>query len=287
MKALLDFIARHNHWILFLLLEVVSFVLLFRFNRYQGSAWFSSANYVAGKVYEMDSKVNSYFSLIPLNEQLTRRNLQLEQQVQALSEQIIDLTHDSTYRDPQRLEGLEQMQLIPAKVVSNTLDRHDNLMTINRGSADGVRKDMGVVSGHGIVGVVYLVSAHYAVVMPVLNSHSSISCSIKGSGYFGSLEWTGGDAEVAHVDGIPLHAKFAKGDSIVTSGYSSIFPAGLLAGTIKSKSHSDDGLSYRLSVQLATDFGSLRDVCVVDNTPMREQLDLLRQAAENKTTSYD
>ena len=287
MKALLDFIARHNHWFWFLLLEVVSFVLLFRFNRYQGSAWFSSANYVAGRVYEVDSKVSSYISLGRLNEQLTKRNLQLEQQVQALTEQIIDLTHDSTYLDPQHLEGLEQLQLIPAKVVSNTLEGLDNLMTINRGSADGVRKDMGVVSGHGIAGVIYLVSTHYAVVMPILNSHSSISCSIKSSGYFGSLEWKGGDTEVAHLDGIPLHAKFTYGDSIVTSGYSSIFPAGLFVGTIKSKSHSDDGLSYRLTVQLATDFGHLRDVCVVDNTPLHEQLDLLRKAEENKTASYD
>ena len=289
MQNLLDFILKYYHWMLFLVLEVICGVLLFRYNSYQGSVWLSSANRVTGQVYEWQSAVTQFFSLTERNALLEERNVELEQQLNTLREQMAELKGDSTAATTDHLPAKESADyaLISAKVIANAIDTRDNLMTINRGSADGVRKDMGVVSGHGIVGIVYLVSAHYAVVMPVLNSHSSISCSIKGSGYFGSLEWTGGDAEVAHVDGIPLHAKFAKGDSIVTSGYSSIFPAGLLAGTIKSKSHSDDGLSYRLSVQLATDFGSLRDVCVVDNTPMREQLDLLRQAAENKTTSYD
>lgn len=281
MKALLEFITRHNHWFLFLLLEVVSAVLLFRFNHYQGSAWFSSANYVAGKTYEMNSKMEAYLSLTTLNEELTQRNVELEQQLHALGEALADLSHDSTYRDPQQFDGVGLMRLIPAKVVSSQLDRADNLLTINRGAADGVERDMGVVSGHGVVGVVYLVSTHYAVVMPVLNSHSSISCSIKGSGYFGSLQWKGGDVGVASVDGIPLHARFETGDSIVTSGYSSIFPAGILVGTIKGKTHSANGLFYRLEVNLATDFGRLRDVCVVDNSSMREQLNLLRAAKDS------
>ena len=123
---------------------------------------------------------------------------------------------------------------------------------------------MGVACGSGIVGVVYMASDHYAVVIPVLNQRSRISCTVRGRDYFGYLTWNGGDVAVAYVDDIPRHAKFLKGEWVETSGYSAIFPAGISVGRIRAVYNSSDGLSYRLKVALSTDFGRLRDVCVIN-----------------------
>lgn len=281
MRNLIEFLAKYNHWFVFVALEICGFVLLFKGNSYQGSVWFTSANAVAGKVYELDSKVASYFTLGKVNESLTERNMYLEQKVKLLTDRLSAQTQDSTLAAQISSMPLDGYRLIPAKVVSNTVDRPDNLITIDKGLADGVKKDMGVVSGNGVVGIVYLVSAHYAVVIPVLNSHSNISCTIKGRGYFGYLHWSGGYRHMAYVDDIPRHAHFKIGDYVVTSGYSSVFPAGLTVGQIKYVFNSADGLSYRLKVTLATDFGSLRDVCVIDNASMQEQIDILRAAKDS------
>ena len=154
-------------------------------------------------------------------------------------------------------------------------------MTIDKGRADGVKPDMGVACGNGVVGVVYLVSDHYAVVIPVLNASSSrISCAIRGRGYFGYLQWYGEDPAVAYVEDVPRHARFKLGDWIVTSGFSSIFPSGVLVGKIEQAYNSRDGLSYKLKVRLSTDFGCLRDVCVISDKSIAERA-ALQKAAED------
>lgn len=281
MKNLIDFITRYNYWFLFLLLEVISFVLLFQFNSYQGSVWFSSANVVSGKVYETSSEVESFFALSQVNEQLTQRNVLLEQQVKALQEKLTSVTQDSSYLRNNQYQYLAGYKYIPAKVVSNSVDKYNNLITLDKGSADGVKKDMGVACGNGIVGIVFMTSEHYSIVIPVLNSQSNISCTIKGRGYFGYLHWKGGDASMAYVDDVPRHARFKLYDTIVTSGYSSVFPPGMLVGKILHVYNSSDGLSYRLKIKLSTDFASLRDVCVIDNSVMNERLELLRASQDS------
>ena len=281
MRNLFDFLARHNHWFLFVLLEAISFVLLFRYNSYQGSAWFSSANAVAGKVYAWNSSVTQFFSLVDANEALTQRNIYLEQQVQALSEQLGKSGKDSAYIQQLQMGALKGCSTIPAKVVGNSLDKLNNFITIDKGAADGVRKDMGVVCGTGVVGIVYLVSDHYSVLIPVLSSVSNISCAIRSRGYFGYLHWNGGSPEEAYVDDIPRHARFKLGDVIVTSGYSSVFPSGIVVGKIKHVYNSPNGLSYRLKVTLSTDFGRLRDVCVINDTNTDKKLQLLRAAEDS------
>ena len=284
MKNLLAFVARYYHWFLFILLEVISGVLLFQYNSYQSSVWFTSANAVVGKVYEYDAVVHSFFSQGRVNEELTLRNFYLERQVTQLRRLYESLTHDTTYMERQELEFLSQYKLIPAKVVSMTLDKADNLITIDKGRVDGIEKDMGVACGNGVVGVVYLVSDHYAVVIPVLNITSSrISCAIRGRGYFGYLQWYGGDPSVAYVEDIPRHARFKRGDWVETSGYSSIFPSGVLVGKIENIYNSADGLSYRLKVRLATDFGCLRDVCVIGDRNIGERLRLMEQVQDSIT----
>lgn len=281
MRNLLDFIAKYYHWVLFAALEVISLVLLFRFNSYQGSVWFTSANAVTGKVYELSSAVSSFFSLTKVNEELTLRNFYLERQVNQLSRLYAEQTGDSTAERHTEMEMLKRYSLVPAKVVSNSLDRKDNLITINKGRVDGVDKDMGVACGNGVVGVVYLASDHYAIVMPVLNTSTRISCAIRHRGYFGYLRWYGGEPSVAYVEDIPRHAHFKRGDWVETSGYSSIFPPGVMVGQIEQVYNSRDGLSYRLKVRLATDFGNLRDVCVINDKSIAERTQLLEAARDS------
>jgi rod shape-determining protein MreC len=233
MRNLLDFLRKYHHWFLFLLLEVISGVMLFNFNNYQGSVWLSSANAMSGKVYEMQSGITSFFSLTRANEELTLRNFYLERQVDQLRRLYTEATQDTTVEERNQLQFLSQYKLIPAKVVSNSVNKPNNLITINKGKADGVEVDMGVACGNGIVGVVYLVSDHYAVVIPALNASSSrISCAIRDRNYFGYLHWPGGDPTIAFVEDIPRHAQFKRGEWIVTSGFSSIFPSGVLVGKI-------------------------------------------------------
>ena len=287
MRNLIDFITRYNHWFVFVILEVVSFVLLFKFNSYQGSVWFSSANVVAGKVYEADATIKNFFSLTKINQQLNVRNLYLEQTVRKLSEQVHAETGDSSWLFRTQAEVLKEYKLIPAKVITNSIDKRDNFITIDKGRLDGVKPDMGVACGTGIVGVVYMVSDHYSIVIPVLNSKSNISVTIRKRGYYGYLHWTGGRSDLAYVDDIPRHAHFRLGDLVETSGYSSIFPPGIIAGQILHVYNSRDGLSYRVQVRLAVDFGNLRDVCVIDNTAMEERIDLLRSAQDSLSLKQD
>lgn len=281
MRNLIDFITRYNHWFVFVILEVISFVLLFRFNSYQGSVWLSSANAVAGKVYEADATVKNFFSLTKINQQLNVRNLYLEQTVRKLSEQVRTEKKDSSWLFRTEAEVLKKYKLIPAKVITNSIDKRDNFITIDKGRADGIKPDMGVACGTGIVGVVYMVSEHYAIVIPILSSKSNISVTIRKRGYFGYLHWTGGASDLAYVDDIPRHAHFRLGDLIETSGYSAMFPPGIIAGQILHVYNSPDGLSYRVQVRLTTDFGNLRDVCVIDNTVMKERIDLMRSAQDS------
>lgn len=281
MKNLLDFLTRHFHWLLFLFLEAVSVVMLLNYNNYQGSIWISSANAIVGKTLEWQSDIEQFFSLNQRNEELTLQNLYLEREINELRQHIIDATGDSSVAKKRELENLSEFQLIPAKVVSNSVNSLDNMITIDKGLSDGVETDMGVVSGTGVVGVVYLSSEHYAVVLPVLNKRSRISCSIRGTDFFGYLVWDGIDPMTAYVEDIPRHARFKKGDWIETSGYSSIFPHGISVGKITKIFNSVDGLSYRLQIQLSTDFSCLRDVCIIQEKGMAERMRLIEAANDS------
>ena len=287
MRNLLEFLAKYNHWFVFLILEVVSMVLLFQYNSYQGSAWFSSANAVTGKLYEWDANVETFFSLTKVNQELTQRNAYLEQEVQKLSGSLVSVTKDSSIYHRDQFALLRNYRLIPAKVVANSVDKPGNLMTIDKGSADGIHKDMGVISGTGVVGIVYLVAEHYAIVIPVLNTKSNISCMIQNRGYFGYLRWKGGVSDLAYLEEVPRHAHFKLGDYVVTSGYSAVFPPGVRVGRILHVFNSDDGLSYRVQLRLSTDFARLRDVCVIDDAAMKERLEIMRAAQDSIETNGD
>ena len=281
MRNLLAFLAKYNHWFVFILLEVICFVLLFRFNNFQGSVYFSSANAMAGKVYEYNSSVTTFFNMSQSNKKLSERNLILEQQVRALTQYIATHHGDSLAMEQCQKQALAGFKLIPAKVIQSTINREDNLITIDKGKADGIHEDMGVACGTGVVGVVYMASDHYSIVLPVINVNSNISVMIRKRGYFGFLHWKGTPSDIAYVDDVPRHARFALGDYVVTNGYSSIFPPGIMVGKILHVFNSSDGLSYRVQLRLSTDFGKLRHVCVIDNSALKDKALLLKAAQDS------
>lgn len=274
MRNLLNFLIKYNYWFLFLLLEVTSFVLLFRFNRYQHSVFFTSANAVAGIIYELQGGITSYFHLRSVNEDLLSRNMWLEQQVSGLEHMLSAQLGDSTKLHSIERLSMDSIQVFKARVIKNSLTRMDNYITLNQGASDGIHTEMGVVDANGVVGIVYKTSAHYSLVISLLNSKSSISCKILGSDYFGYLKWEGGDSRYAYLKDLPRHAEFNLGDTVVTSGYSTVFPQGIMVGTVDDMEDSHDGLSYLLKVKLATDFGKVSDVRVIARGGQEEQLQL-------------
>ena len=278
MNQLLGFLARHFHWLLFLALEAVSLRMLFGTNNYQTAAWVSTSNAAVGQLLEWRGQVEQFFLLGQENAALTRRNLALEARLAAMSQLLARRGIDTSLVIRQQDSLMATLNLIPAQVVGNEMNRQENLMTINRGLADGVRPDMGVVCGTGAVGVVYKCSSHYSVVLPLLNRRSHLSCAIRDRGFFGYHSWTGDDPTRVWIDDVPRHARFHTGDMVETSGYSSIFPRGILVGRIEHVYNSPDGLSYRLKVQLSTDFSTLRNVMVIADEQVAEQQQLLREA---------
>ena len=274
MRNLLNFFLKYNYWFLFILLEVISFALLFRFNNYQGSAFFTSSNQVAGMVYEAANNVTGYFHLKSINDDLVQENVELELQIERLRSALMELTADSVGLEKMKLDALKGYDIYRANVINNSLTHVDNYITIDKGENDGIRPEMGVINGSGVVGIVYHTSANYSVVIPILNSKSSVSCKIKRSDYFGFLKWDGGSSEYATVKDMPRHSLFSLGDTIVTSGHSAVFPGGIPIGTVEDMSDSHDGLSYLLKVKLFTDFGRLNDVRVIAQKGQEEQIEL-------------
>ena len=279
MRNLINFLLKYNYWFLFVILEVASFVLLFRFNNYQQSVYFTSANTVVGAVYEVSGGISSYFHLKSVNEDLLDRNMLLEEQINNLEKALKERQLDSIAVNSIRKMPQKDYQLFKARVIKNSLNLADNYITLDKGSSSGIHSEMGVVDGNGIVGIVYETSPSYSVVISVLKSKSNISCKIVGSDYFGYLKWEHGDSRYAYLKDLPRHAEFNLGDTVVTSGFSTVFPEGIMVGTVDDMSDSHDGLSYLLKIKLATDFGKLSDVRVIARNGQQEQKEL-----ENKTT---
>ncbi|MBR1387111.1 MAG: rod shape-determining protein MreC [Alloprevotella sp.] len=278
MKAFLDFLVRFHHFFLFLLLEAVSLLLLFRFNSFQGSVWFTAANGVAASVNRMYGDAVAYTKLQDVNKQLTANNVLLSKENELLREQIASATADTTQTFRLMQDRLRDARLIAATVVSNSTQKEDNYLVIDRGEADGIRPEMGVVGGNGVVGIVYLTSPHYSLVVPIINQKSTISCRVRGTRYFGSLTWEKGNVRRAFVDDIPRYASVQKGSVIETSGYSSIFPPGLFVGRVSGVRNSPDGQSYRLDILLGTNFANIRDVFVISNS-YKAEIDTLQLRA--------
>ena len=275
MRTFLDFLRKYNYFFVFLLLEAVSLTILFRFNSFQGSVWFTAANDAVAGINRWYADGLSYMNLGEVNRELTAQNVALAQQNATLRELLANTQKDSTITNQLMMERLKGYTLIPATVVSNETSRANNYIVIDRGSEDGVRPEMGVVSGRGVVGIVYLAAAHHALVIPVTNRKSSISCRVRGQNYFGFLQWSGGNLFHADVNDIPRYARVHPGAIVETSGYSAVFPPGLFVGRVRKLENSADGQSYKLRITLGTNFRNLRNVEVIA-TPYKSEIDTLR-----------
>ncbi|GHT42090.1 cell shape-determining protein MreC [Bacteroidia bacterium] len=274
MKNLFSFIFRNVHWVLFTLLLSSSIVLIVNNSRLQRSKFLAAAQEVTGAIYSVTSAFYAYTNLKTTNEQMMHRIAELENQIhdfQYAEEQADNMVRTSGI-DIDLSDGIYQW--IPAKVINNNIAKIENYLTLNKGTLDGVAEDMGVVSASGIVGVVMSTSAHFSRVIPVLNEKFRLSCMVKNNNSFGPLVWDGGDPRYTYLTELPRHVDFEVGDTILTSGYSTIFPAGLLVGTIATFEKQKDDNYNTLKVNLFTDFSTLSNVLVVKNKYQQEQKQL-------------
>ena len=278
---------------MFILLQLLAAILLFRFNSFQGSVWFTSASEVTASVTKVASEVTRYFGLEKMNRDLTERNVYLMQQleyykalagqkeenndslivIQGLQKTIRTDSSMVVMKEPPTLMD-RSFVICPARVVNISVRRLDNYLAIDKGEANGVRTGMGVISGTGVVGIVCRTSKNYSLVLPVINSGSSISCKIARTDYFGFLKWEGGDPLTAFMTDVPRHAEYEIGDTVVTSGHSTVFIEGIPVGTVATKDESDDEMSFTLGIHLFTDFGRLNDVYVMALPPREELTEL-------------
>ena len=279
MRSLIDFIVKTKHWLVFILLEAVSLVSLFSTTGYPRSVYFTTANGIVGATYDVISSITSYLNLQEENRKLEATNQQLRQQLLHMQETLDTIKGDTTQRMPSLPT---RYNLVHAQVINSSLHKKHNLMTINKGEADGIRPEMGVVCSQGVVGVVYMTSQHYSIVIPLLNEKSKTSCRLRKSEFFGSLIWKQGYCNIAHLNNIPRHAKVQKNDIVETNGYSDIFPAGLPVGQVQQIDDSDSGTSYMIRVLLYVDFTTLREVSVITNFSSQE-----RQSLETEASNYD
>jgi rod shape-determining protein MreC len=242
----------------------------------------SSAHTAFGYVSSVSGTVMSYLRLREENRILFERNGLLELEILELEQQLDALKSDElSYDDvmPDSIAG--RYQYITARVINNSVIRLSNYLTIDKGAQDGIRPDMGVVSMRGVVGIVSTVEEHFSVVIPLLNPKSKLSCKLHSGDYYGSLSWDGRDAQYANLEELPNHVEFQKGDTIVTSGFSAIFPPGLRVGTVVEMDNTRAHNFYSLKVKLATDFQRLKRVRVIRNDLQQEQLAVEREARKN------
>ncbi len=275
MQVLLNFFIKHNHWFLFLLLEGISFMLIVRFNNYQSASFFTATNRVAGDVYSMITNVNAYFGLKKENEELLKHNLDLTKELTELQEQLATLTAREALDSNAVYEKNRERYLFnTARVVNNSLNSFNNYIVLDKGTADGVHPEMGVFGNDGVVGVIYTASEHYSLVVPLLNSKSNISCRVRNNDNFCTLQWDGEDICYSYLIDLPRYTKFEQGDTVVTSGFSSIFPGDIPVGIIDRVEESKNGMFYRARVKILTDFASLNSVYVIGNRGYEEQQEL-------------
>lgn len=283
MRKLLEFLVGKRHWFMFILLEIVSLALVYRDNAYQRNVMFSSANVVTGYIASISGSISSYLNLREINRELLERNGQLEMQMLDLQDQLDALMADSVSFKGFAPDSTEMFpySFVVADVVNNSVTHLSNYITVNKGRRDGIEPDMGVVSERGVVGIVSTVSDHFSVVIPLLNPKFRLSCKVLGSSYFGSLSWNGRSTLYANLDELPRHVEFQKGDTIVTSGYSAVFPSGIIVGVVDNFERQHDDNFYSLQVRLATDFQALNNVRIIKNFRQAEQLGIEKEAKRN------
>ncbi|MDD5571813.1 MAG: rod shape-determining protein MreC [Bacteroidales bacterium] len=276
MRNLFIYILKYHFIILFIGIEILCFSLIVRNNYYQNAKFVNSSNVVAGFVYSRYANITGYLDLKKTNEQLAKENAKLR----SVSGNSFVFINKKTFSVKDSVLKQEYFY-VSAKVINNSVAKPNNFMTINKGRKDGVHPDMAVICDKGIVGIVNEVSDNFASVISFLHKDVKISAKIKKRGAFGSLFWDGNNIEVAALKDISNHVKISIGDTIVTSGYSVMFPEGILIGTIVSFRSPPTENFYRIYIKLSTDFTKLKYVYVV-NSLMRKEVKELEKTNNDR-----
>lgn len=272
MWTLVRFLVRHNPFFTWLILTIVSIILLCQNNPYQRSVWFGTSNAIVGTVFQSTNSMSNYFGLRTINEDLLARTAELEAENLRLKQVL------RTYADEDKIskDTITTYNYKLAHVVSNSISLAANYITIDKGENDGITQDQGVADQNGVVGIVAKVSDKYALVISVLNPYFRLSVSLKNSESFGSLLWDGISHEYALLEDLPRTVKFEKGDTVVTTSYSSSFPSGVPVGRVVDSFETDNSNFLTLRIKLFTDFNRINDVYVICNEDA-EELNKLKQ----------
>jgi rod shape-determining protein MreC len=269
----MNFLLRYGNFFLFAILEIFALYLVTH-NKKQNEIYQSSANRITGFFYDNFSSVQKYLSVQELADSLAKENAELRTQLESSKYVIVEergsvrFPLDTSTIRPDTAQKKDVLQLftyVAAEVVKNSIARQDNYLTINRGSNHGVKQSMGVISPDGVVGIVTNVTPHYSQVMSMLSKRASISALIKRSRFFGPLVWRGTNPRYMTLEGIPKHAEVVKGDTIMTSGFSEIFPGELKIGRVSDYRIENGSNFYTIDVELWNDLSTLRYVYVVEN----------------------
>lgn len=265
MKEFFDFFRRYAKWLILLAYIVISCAMLVNSDPYRRHLWLTSASSVAGTIYSTGHNVTTFFSLREANDELNRRNAELQAEVANLHEEINSLRLSAFTDTMPTPDSVGHFNFIVANVINNSVHHPQNYITIDKGSLDGIRPEMGVIDHSGVVGTISAVGPHYSRVISLLNPNFRLSCKIKGSEHFGSLVWDGDDPSRALLEELPRHTVFNVGDTVVTSGFSAVFPSGLPVGVILPDDGSHSENFFTLPVELFADFTRLSNVQVVLN----------------------
>lgn len=255
MRNLLKLFLKYYAVFLFILLEFAALFLVFQHNHYQNAIFLNSSSGLVGFVNQKVSNVTDYLSLKEENERLQNENLRLQRMLE-----------NQLSKSPAQVD-----KFIDAEVVNNSVIRKKNYITIDRGENFGVQKQMGVMGPDGVVGIVENTSAHFASVIPVINLNFKLSAELSKNNYYGSLGWDGKDIRIAHLNEIPNYVNVQKGDTVVTSGFSSSFDQGRMIGTVYSAEKSSASAFWTIRVKLATDYRNVNKVYLVDKASLKEQ----------------
>jgi len=268
MRSLLNFLARYNNLIIFLILEGLSVYFLATRNSYHNTRVMFGIRGLTHSIEMKVSNTRAYLNLRDVNEALAAENIALknsiEKLVKAENSPFLSVS-DSVYK--------QQYIHTAATVIDNSINKQKNFFTINKGRLQGVAVDMAVTSGEGVAGVIVGCSDSYSLAMSLLNLDFRLSARLKSNGYYGSLNWDGVNYRKAVLSEIPQHVPVNVGDTVETTGYSAIFPEGIMVGTV-SDFEKLGGDFYRITVTLATDFKKLHYVDIIGNMRKSEQIEL-------------
>lgn len=262
MRNLIEFLYKNGIFIVFIALEVLCFRLVVEFNHRHTKIYQNTATAINGAINERMGAMFRYWKLDAVNDSLRAENAILREE---LVQRIARQASEPTFREMTVDTASIRYTVIPASVIQNSISKRNNYITLDRGSRHGIAKGMGVASEDSPVGIVVAASDRFSRVMSVLHSNAMLSATIKGKGYFGSLLWRGFNPTKMHLDAVPKHAQLYVGDTVVTSGYSQIFPPDLFVGTIDTFWLPRGSNFYNVVVTLGVDMSNLRSAYVFEN----------------------